>query len=378
MKRHLLILTSFVLPVAAVFAQTEPLADAEEAPERIQYTLFLPEEKNPELIKTEENNPFEATVNQNEKEGDTEENRVRDILLQMPAKGGGNGPAGMRVMLGSMRLEAGQMVPDVLPDQQVKLKVKTITPKQIEMVWVENKPTGLPPKPFVIDVDVSPRVRYKMPSPGAADGGGIGTMRMAGISAFTREEVVSRPLPVNEQTAPVKAVAMDEKPDVSPPHPHAPASKAHLLRICLKLPCCGCSSGIMLPKANEASKSRFSFSSLWFYCHGAVDCSGTRCSHSWQHCCRLRYTSSDAYRGGGTRDGATRCSQDGGICLPGNIWNHPECGDCAQLRDDGSGGGTQRNLSRRHSRCYGGFLPSARWCEHLQTSHHFLQSSAAR
>lgn len=222
MKFHLLITIYLLLPVAAALAQEQ----SGEPIERVQYTLILPDEKSPEFIKPEENNPFEATVDQNEKEGDTEENRVRDILLQMHAKGGGSGPAGMRVMLGSMRLEAGELVPDVLPDQQVKLKVKTITPTQIEMVWVEDKPTGLPPKPFVIDVDVSPRVRYKMPSPISADGGGIGTMRMEGISAFTREEVVSRPLPASEvQETTVMAVAMDDKPASAPPSSTRSSSK---------------------------------------------------------------------------------------------------------------------------------------------------------
>jgi len=215
----------YLLLATAVMAQEPSLVDSdEEARERVQYTLFLPEEKTPELIKPEENNPFEAAADQNEKEGDTEENRVRDMLLQMPAKGGGNGPEGMRVMLGSMRLEAGQMVPDVLPDQQVKLKVKSISPTQIEMVWVEKKPTGLPPKPFVIDVDVSPRVRYKMPSPGAADAGGIGTMRMEGISAFTRTETVSRPLP--SDSPPVRAVAMEDKPASAPPDTSRSSTKA--------------------------------------------------------------------------------------------------------------------------------------------------------
>jgi hypothetical protein len=219
MKPILITLMTLLL-ASAVMAQEQSLVDAgEDVKERVQYTLFLPEEKTPELI-----NPFEAAADQNEKEGDTEENRVRDRLLQMHAKGGGNGPEGMRVMLGSMRLEAGQMVPDVLPDQQVKLKVKSISPTQIEMVWVEKKPTGLPPKPFVIDVDVSPRVRYQMPSPGADTGGGIGTMKMDGISAFTREEVVSRPLP--SDSPPVKAVAMDDKPTSSEPSTTRSSSKS--------------------------------------------------------------------------------------------------------------------------------------------------------
>jgi len=218
------ILTALMLLMAATAqAQDEPAAEAEE---RVQYTLILPDEKTPETIKADENNPFEAVADEKMKEGDTEENRVRDILLSMPAKGGGNGPSGMRVMLGSMRLEAGQMVPDVLPDQQVKLMVKSITPKQIEMVWVEKKPTGLPPKPFVLDVDVSPRIRYMMPSgSGTSGSSGLGTIRMEGLSAFSREETPPVSATADEEASPVRALAVEDKPAaakasaIAPPPP---------------------------------------------------------------------------------------------------------------------------------------------------------------
>lgn len=185
----------------------------DEQGDRVQYALILPDEKNPEVIKADENNPFEAIMDNTVKEGDTEENRVRDILLSMPAKGGGNGLNGMRVMLGGMRLEVGQMVPNVLPDQQVKLQVKSITPEQIEMVWVEKKPTGLPPKPFVINVDVAPRVRYRMPSgSGTGTSGGIGTIRMEGSSTLALD---SSPAEARAGEAdappPVKAVVVEDK-----------------------------------------------------------------------------------------------------------------------------------------------------------------------
>ncbi len=218
--KHPLIFT-LLLSSAAMLAAQESAEPAEEAPERVQYTLILPDEKSPELIKAEENNPFEAQVDNSIKEGDTEENRVRDILLSMPAKGGGHGPNGMRVMLGGLRLEAGQMVPPVLPDQQVMLKVKSITPKQIEMVWVEKKPTGLPPKPFVIDVDVSPRVRYMMPGNGGAKGG-VGTIRMEGMNALARA-FEGQTSPADSTPPPSKAVAVDEVLLASP-EPSAPAS----------------------------------------------------------------------------------------------------------------------------------------------------------
>jgi hypothetical protein len=234
----LYIFTVLMLLLAAITQAQDELAGESEAAERVQYTLILPDEKTPETIKDDENNPFEAVADEKLKEGDTEENRVRDILLSMPAKGGGSGPSGMRVMLGSMRLEAGQMVPEVLPDQQVKLMVKAITAKQIEMVWVEKKPTGLPPKPFVLDVDVSPRIRYLMPSgTGTTGGSGLGTIRMDGLSAFSREDTPPIAAAADEEVAPVRALAVEDKPaaDKAPaaaaPPPSSNVPEASVLRM---------------------------------------------------------------------------------------------------------------------------------------------------
>lgn len=207
---------AWMLLAAGAAAAQDALVPADgldESDERVQYTLILPDEKNPEVVKADENNPFEAVADKSIKEGDTEENRVRDILLSMPAKGGGSGPNGMRVMLGSIRLEAGQTVPSVLPDQQVKLQVKSITPTQIEMVWVEKKPTGLPPKPFVINVDVSPRIRYRMPSGAGGGSSSVGTIRMEGLSAFTREkEAAAKSTAEAPPPPPPKALAVEDKP----------------------------------------------------------------------------------------------------------------------------------------------------------------------
>jgi hypothetical protein len=208
---------------------TEP-----EAEQRVQYTLILPEEKTPELIKSDENNPFEVAVGVTEKDGDSEENRVRDILISMPAVGGGSGPAGMRVMLGGLRLEVGQQVPDVIPDQQVILRVKSINSELIELVWVEKTPTGLPPKPFVIPVDVSPSVRYKMPTGGAdKSGGATGTIRRSEVSAFKRQLNTDSAALGNVGRPVVKAVSVEDQPvkskEESPPPTNVP--EASVLRM---------------------------------------------------------------------------------------------------------------------------------------------------
>lgn len=194
-----------------------------ESPERVKYALVLPSEKTPEMLKADENNPFEVSGAGGLKEADTEENRVRDILLSMPAVGGGAGPDGMRVMLGGMRLEVGKEVPAVLPDQQVMLRVKAITPHSIEMVWVEKKPTGLPPKTFVIDVDVSPRVRYKMPTSGP-NGGSIGVMTRDASSTLSRPpEAFPTEAPPETRIA-VRAVSAEE-PIKEPASKDKPASQ---------------------------------------------------------------------------------------------------------------------------------------------------------
>ena len=217
----LLVCLSLNLWAQDPLAQQTQDAVEPEVEQRVHYTLVLPEEKTPELLKADENNPFEVSNSEVEKDGDSEENRVRDILVSMPAVGGGSGPAGMRVMLGGMRLEVGQQVPDVIPDQQVMLRVKAINDGFIELVWVEKTPTGLPPKPFVIPVDVSPSVRYRMPAgTGDKSGGATGTLRRGEVSAFRRSNeadsiAITKPA--------VKAVSVDDQPVKSNEVP-APAS----------------------------------------------------------------------------------------------------------------------------------------------------------
>ncbi len=198
-KRFLVILTPLVFTAfVGVQAQDEGAADPAEEEGRVQYALILPEEKNAEMVKAEENNPFEtAAEGRGNSDGDTEENQVRDLLMRMPIGGAVSGLHGMRAMLGGMRLEAGMDVPPVIPDQQVVLRVKGISSSAIELVWVEKKPTGLPPKLLVIPMDGSPTVRYRMPAgssdpsqKGGGGGGSMGTLRRPDVSAFSPARAV--------------------------------------------------------------------------------------------------------------------------------------------------------------------------------------------
>lgn len=205
MKILLLSTALLALFAGGAAAQVADSNESPEAKERVQYTLILPEEKTPETVKAEENNPFESSADSAQKdEGTSEENQVRDILLRLPAVGGASGAGGMRIMLGSMRLVPGAMVPPVLPDQQVALKVKSITPEGIELVWVEKKPSGLPPKVLMIPMDNAAKVRYRLPNQGTPSVGAPPVSNMGSI----RRNGAPVLMPKAETTdEPVRAVA---------------------------------------------------------------------------------------------------------------------------------------------------------------------------
>lgn len=228
-------LMACLLAVMSAPAQ-EPPVEGEEGG-RMKYVLILPDEKNAELVKAEENNPFETAKDGREEDADTEENQVRDILLAMSASGMSTGPKGIRVMLGGMRLETGVEVPSVLPDQQVKLRVKDITPNAIELVWVEKKPSGLLPKVLVIPIDAAPKVRYRMPNGGGAmgtlrHGNPPGTGAGSGASASGKSTAGAPGSGAGRSTAGAAASGAGEaKPAATEPPPPSKAPEASILRM---------------------------------------------------------------------------------------------------------------------------------------------------
>ena len=146
-------------------ARAQDGAVDEETEKRVQYQLVLPDEKTPENVKPEEHNPFESESEAQNRlaPGDTEENRVRDKLSKLQVVGTMRMPDGrMSVLLGNIKLEPGKVVPPVLPEQLVELRVKNITQQYIELAWQEKRATGLPPKLMIIPINISPKVRYQM------------------------------------------------------------------------------------------------------------------------------------------------------------------------------------------------------------------------
>ncbi|RBP37388.1 hypothetical protein DES53_114126 [Roseimicrobium gellanilyticum] len=168
------LLGTVLLSEAALHAQQEYVPDVPSvaAPvqagpghDAVKYTLLKPNDKTSEAVREMDRNPFgrsDVEIQVQNQKGTNEENQVRDVLAKLRVVGVSPGPSGLRVMLGDMVLEAGQIVPQVLPEQTISLRVASISHDAINLVWVEAKPTGLPPRALTIPVDIRPSVRVRL------------------------------------------------------------------------------------------------------------------------------------------------------------------------------------------------------------------------
>jgi hypothetical protein len=135
-------------------------AEGSEEADRIKYHLILPDEKNPENVKPIEPNPFNKQSSADEDDSSSEENAVREALASLPVSGLSNDPrGGKRIMLGPFRLERGMIVPPLLPQQAVALRVNSISDTVIEFVWIEKKNTSLTPRTLTLPFTTRPTVR---------------------------------------------------------------------------------------------------------------------------------------------------------------------------------------------------------------------------
>ncbi len=171
--RFLLTSLVFLCLAAGSRAQDEP-AEEDAKDGKVQYALILPEEKTPELVKPNEASPFGGLIDEKAKDtASGEETKVGDLLRSLPVVGKSSRNC---VLLGDIILRRGQLVPPVIANQTVQLKVNDITPDHIELVWVEKKPTGLNPRVLTIVTDVSPQVKQRLPGSMAGAAGAAPVM----------------------------------------------------------------------------------------------------------------------------------------------------------------------------------------------------------
>jgi hypothetical protein len=159
------------LACTTVLGQDQGASQEQRA--KVEYALIFPDEKAPELVKPEEANPFVAVVVEEIKQDQTssEENLVKERLLALSVVGASPRAESFRVQLGDMILEAGMVLPAFLPEQEVFLRVNTITDKEIEFVWLEKTKTGLPPRTLTMPIQIKPFVRYALPGQPAGQKG---------------------------------------------------------------------------------------------------------------------------------------------------------------------------------------------------------------
>lgn len=175
----LLRLCLFLL-VAASFprwgaAQTNTLTPEEEK----RAALRLPEldrsnlepgARKPSDVTPTERNPFGllAVPPPEEKqevkiEVETEEMKIRRILGNMRVAGLAGSPGDYRVMIGSMKLAEGDVVPRLFSNQAEVLRVDRISDRQVVLSFVERKQQDLPPRTIGLGFDLAPRVRSLLP-----------------------------------------------------------------------------------------------------------------------------------------------------------------------------------------------------------------------
>ena len=162
-----LLLPVLVLTIPAL-AQERELTPAEQKaadmriPE-LDRSAMAPERREPATVVEGERNPFglvslppEEVQEVEQIASETEEMRIRRILANMRISGVSGSPGSDRVVLGSMQLKDGEILPKLFADQAEVLRVQSIGEREIILAFVE-KVTGLPARTIGLSYDLTPR-----------------------------------------------------------------------------------------------------------------------------------------------------------------------------------------------------------------------------
>jgi hypothetical protein len=206
-----------------------------EEQSRLEYQLILPDEKTPESVKPNERTPFSKASSLVEDDSSSEENQLKETLQSLPITGvSTTAEGGKRVMLGGFKLERGSIVPQVLPGQTVKLRVNSVSDTTLEMVWVEKKNTGLPPRMLIIPFNIKPSIRVQL----------VGSATTAGAPASGKQQAnygviqASSPEMSNTLTTPPTTASSQNSPSSGslpqiqvpqPPNPNDANHPANML-----------------------------------------------------------------------------------------------------------------------------------------------------
>lgn len=158
----------FLVAAMPASAQQRELTPAEQKaadmriPE-LDRSAMEPEKREPAKVMEGERNPFglvslppEEVEEVEAIASETEEMRIRRILANMRISGVSGSAGSYRVVLGSMHLKEGEIVPKLFADQGEVLRVQSIGEREIVLAFEEKAP-GLPARTIGLGYDLTPR-----------------------------------------------------------------------------------------------------------------------------------------------------------------------------------------------------------------------------
>jgi len=158
----LLVLTNPALAQDRELTPAEKKAADMRIPE-LDRSAMAPERREPATVVEGERNPFglvslppEEVQEVEQIASETEEMRIRRILANMRISGISGSPGSYRVVLGSMQLKDGEILPKLFADQAEVLRVQSIGEREIILAFVEKAP-GLPARTIGLGYDLTPR-----------------------------------------------------------------------------------------------------------------------------------------------------------------------------------------------------------------------------
>jgi hypothetical protein len=158
----LLVLTNPALAQERELTPAEQKAADMRIPE-LDRSAMAPERREPATVVEGERNPFglvslppEEVQEVEQIASETEEMRIRRILANMRISGVSGSPGSYRVVLGSMQLKDGEVLPKLFADQAEVLRVQSIGEREIILAF-EEKVTGLPARTIGLGYDLTPR-----------------------------------------------------------------------------------------------------------------------------------------------------------------------------------------------------------------------------
>jgi hypothetical protein len=164
----LTVLVAVSVAACPAFAQEVALTPAEQKaadmrlPE-LDRSALQPEKREPETVREGERNPFGLIVLPKEEEEvvetvqtETEEMRIRRILVNMRISGLSGSEGSYRAILGPMSIKEGDTLPKLFANQAEVLRVAKITDREVVLSFAE-KDTNLPPRTLALGFDLQPR-----------------------------------------------------------------------------------------------------------------------------------------------------------------------------------------------------------------------------